>query len=108
MTHESSVVELNPAGRPPSQMEPSSLILSWDFAPYPETVRVTSHLALEGRRRKVNQYLRGDRIGKGQHGEVFLCRDEVASGREVVRPLFLQYPCPLNRFVKQTFYFPRH
>jgi serine/threonine protein kinase len=39
---------------------------------------------LEGQRRKINQYLRGDRIGKGQHGEVFLCTNEDANGREMV------------------------
>ncbi|KAF8236473.1 kinase-like protein [Tricholoma matsutake] len=56
---------------------------SQDFAPYSEPVRLTSYLTLEGRRRKINQYLRGDRIGKGQHGEVFLCTDEDANGREM-------------------------
>lgn len=27
------------------------------------------------RKRRLNQYLKGDRIGKGRHGEVFICRD---------------------------------
>ncbi|RDB25022.1 Serine/threonine-protein kinase ssp1 [Hypsizygus marmoreus] len=40
-----------------------------------ETVRITSQLYAD-RRRKVNQYARQERIGKGQHGEVFLCTDE--------------------------------
>jgi hypothetical protein len=55
-----------------------------DFAPYSESARLTSYLTSEGQRRKINQYLRGDRIGKGQHGEVFLCKDEDAGGRELV------------------------
>ena len=53
-----------------------------DIAPYMQPVRLTSYLTLDGRRRKVNQYLRGNRIGKGQHGEVFLCTDEDANGHE--------------------------
>ena len=62
-----------------------------DFALYSDPVRLTSYLSLEGqRRRKVNQYLRGDRIGKGQHGEVFLCTDEDMNGREMVCKSFLQ------------------
>jgi serine/threonine protein kinase len=58
---------------------------SEDFALY--SVRLTSclGLTLEGRRRKINQYLRGDRIGKGQHGEVYLCTDEDANGHEMVK-----------------------
>ena len=45
-------------------------------------VRMTSELT-PGRRNKVNQYTRHERIGKGQHGEVFLCMDEL--GGELVR-----------------------
>jgi len=57
-----------------------------DFASYSDPVRLTSYLTLEGqvKRRKINQYLRGDRIGKGQHGEVFLCTNEDINGREMV------------------------
>ncbi|KAF5380408.1 hypothetical protein D9615_004496 [Tricholomella constricta] len=50
--------------------------------PEEDDVRVTSQLKFD-RRRKVNQYVRQERIGKGQHGEVFLCTDEDLAGREV-------------------------
>ncbi|KAG5651204.1 hypothetical protein H0H81_009513 [Sphagnurus paluster] len=46
-----------------------------------DDVRFTSKLEVD-RRRKFNQYVRQERIGKGQHGEVFLCKDEGAA-REV-------------------------
>ena len=57
-----------------------------DCAAHSDPVRLTSYLTLEGqaRRRRINQYLRGDRIGKGQHGEVFLCTDEDGNRREMV------------------------
>ncbi|KAG6845896.1 hypothetical protein H0H87_000702 [Tephrocybe sp. NHM501043] len=45
-------------------------------------VRVTCHVKVD-RRRNVNQYVRGERIGKGQHGEVFICKDD-STRREVV------------------------
>ncbi|KAG6849990.1 hypothetical protein H0H93_002780 [Arthromyces matolae] len=41
-------------------------------------------------RHKVNQYTRGDRIGKGQHGEVFLSTDGV-KGREVALKVMKRY-----------------
>lgn len=36
------------------------------------------------RRKRLNQYLRGSRIGKGRHGEVYLCYDTLQDNREVV------------------------
>ena len=36
------------------------------------------------RRKRLNQYLRGDRIGKGRHGEVYLCYDTLHDNGEVV------------------------
>ncbi|TFK20774.1 kinase-like protein [Coprinopsis marcescibilis] len=35
------------------------------------------------RKRRINQYLRGDKIGKGRHGEVYLCQDSQSNNREV-------------------------
>ena len=43
------------------------------------------------RRKRLNQYLRGDRIGKGRHGEVYLCYDTLHDNREVVCPYTLPY-----------------
>lgn len=48
-----------------------------------ENVRITSHLTTN-RRRMVNQFIRGGKVGKGQHGEVFLCADENNNSRQVV------------------------
>ncbi|KAF8633416.1 hypothetical protein AX17_004587 [Amanita inopinata Kibby_2008] len=49
-----------------------------------EAVRMTS-LAVQpsGQRKKVNQYIRGERIGKGKYGEVFLCEDQENWGRQM-------------------------
>ncbi|GLB37512.1 putative protein tyrosine kinase [Lyophyllum shimeji] len=47
-----------------------------------DKVRITPKLTVD-RRRNINQYVRQERIGKGQHGEVFLCKDQEAAGREV-------------------------
>ena len=35
------------------------------------------------RRYKLNQYVRGEKIGKGKHGDVYLCKDE-AGGYDLV------------------------
>lgn len=49
-----------------------------------DVVRTSTHLRnATDRRYRLNQYIRGARVGKGKHGEVFLCRDEEA-GLEVV------------------------
>jgi hypothetical protein len=60
-----------------------------------DSVRTTSTLTTE-RRKQVNQYTRHERIGKGQHGEVFLCSDE--SGQKMVRLVLIPLPCPLTMF----------
>lgn len=55
-----------------------------------EHVRITSHLTTNHRRR-VNQFIRGGKVGKGQHGEVFLCTDENNDGRQVVSNFIAVY-----------------
>ncbi|KAG6332063.1 hypothetical protein ID866_7026 [Astraeus odoratus] len=53
----------------------------------PGSVRVTEQLRFrygDGRRPIVNQYLRSHRVGKGQHGEVWVCWDLSNGRREVV------------------------
>jgi len=46
-------------------------------------VPVTSLLTSRNRRHHINQYHRSVRVGKGKHGEVYLCFDEDANQREV-------------------------
>jgi len=53
----------------------------------PGSVRVTEELRFrynDDRRPIVNQYLRSHRVGKGQHGEVWVCWDLNHNRREVV------------------------
>ena len=40
-------------------------------------VRITSELTPGRRSKVINQYARHERVGKGQHGEVFLCTDDL-------------------------------
>ncbi|KAF9465010.1 kinase-like domain-containing protein [Collybia nuda] len=47
-----------------------------------QSVEITSQLTTN-RHRRVNQYIRSRKVGKGQHGEVFLCTDESNHGRQV-------------------------
>jgi len=49
----------------------------------PTTTRLEK--AQSTRTKRVNQYRRGPRIGKGRHGEVFLAQDTLNGGRLVVR-----------------------
>lgn len=51
------------------------------------SVRVTEELRFrysDDRRPIVNQYLRSHRVGRGQHGEVWVCWDLNNNRREVV------------------------
>ncbi|KAH7906541.1 kinase-like domain-containing protein [Hygrophoropsis aurantiaca] len=64
-----------------SSDDPSAL----PFDP-PGNVRMTAELRFkhtDDRRPIVNQYLRGHRVGKGQHGEVWVCWDLSDSRREL-------------------------
>lgn len=57
----------------------------------PGSVRMTKELHLrysDDRRPRVNQYLRSHRVGKGQHGEVWVCWDLSNNRREVVSPSY--------------------
>ncbi|KAF8554445.1 kinase-like protein [Imleria badia] len=52
----------------------------------PGSVRMTQELHFrysDDRRPRVNQYLRSHRVGKGQHGEVWVCWDLLNNRREV-------------------------
>ncbi|KAI9574055.1 other/CAMKK/ELM protein kinase [Boletus coccyginus] len=52
----------------------------------PGSVRMTQELRFlysDDRRPRVNQYLRSHRVGKGQHGEVWVCWDLLNNRREV-------------------------
>ncbi|KAF8126960.1 kinase-like domain-containing protein [Boletus edulis] len=52
----------------------------------PGSVRMTQELHFrysDDRRPRVNQYLRSHRVGKGQHGEVWVCWDLSSNRREV-------------------------
>lgn len=46
--------------------------------------QVTRSLKTSDRRKWINQYSRGERIGKGKHGDVFLCEDQQNGGRQLV------------------------
>jgi hypothetical protein len=53
----------------------------------PGSVRMTAELRYkhtDDRRPIVNQYLRGHRVGRGQHGEVWVCWDLSDNRRELV------------------------
>lgn len=57
----------------------------------PGSVRMTRELHFlysDDRRPRVNQYLRSHRVGKGQHGEVWVCWDLLNNRREVVSPSY--------------------
>jgi serine/threonine protein kinase len=70
---------------------------------YTENVQTTSQLTTY-RRRRVNQFIRGEKIGKGQHGEVFLCTEESSDGKQVVSFLLVFTPCvrQLRRLLLQA------
>lgn len=49
-----------------------------------EPIQTTTCLrTANNRRRKLNQYSRGIKIGKGRHGDVYLCKDDNHNGLEV-------------------------
>ena len=48
-----------------------------------DLVRTTTTLQGHSNRRKLNQYIRGEKIGKGKHGDVYICEDE-AGGYDLV------------------------
>jgi hypothetical protein len=62
--------------------DPISLFNSQDL------VRTTTTLQDHPNRRQLNQYICGEKIGKGKHGDVYLCKDE-ASGYELVCSSFI-------------------
>lgn len=53
----------------------------------PSPVRITDQMDTirEGEVRMINQYRIGGQVGKGQHGEVWLCEDTRDNDRQVVR-----------------------
>jgi len=53
-------------------------------------MRMTSELTPGRRSKVINQYSRHERIGKGQHGEVFLCTDDL--GQKLVCFLTMRSP----------------
>jgi len=50
----------------------------------PDPVKMTTKLAFRGDR--LNQYSKGNLIGKGIYGMVYICRDENENGYELVCP----------------------
>jgi serine/threonine protein kinase len=53
----------------------------------PSPVRMTDQMdtVRQGDVRMINQYRIGGQVGKGQHGEVWLCEDTRDDNRQVVR-----------------------
>lgn len=64
-----------------------------DLTGDPPPVRITDQMdtVREGEVRMINQYRIGDQVGKGQHGEVWLCEDTRNDNGHVVRHV---YPNP--------------
>lgn len=56
----------------------------------PNPVRITDQMDTihEGEVRMINQYRIGGKVGKGQHGEVWLCEDTRDSDKQVVRRVY--------------------
>ena len=59
----------------------------------PSPVRMTDQIdtVREGDVRMINQYRIGAQVGKGQHGEVWLCEDTRDNDKQIVRrvpPIF--------------------
>ena len=48
----------------------------------PQTGRVI--YPVNHRRKRIKQYIRGDQIGKGKYGVVFLCEDQENDDRQMV------------------------
>ncbi|KAG9314941.1 kinase-like domain-containing protein [Chiua virens] len=73
----------------PTNIDPLDTVLAGEPAqPFdpPGSVRMTQELHFlysDDRRPRVNQYLRSHRVGKGQHGEVWVCWDLFDNRREV-------------------------
>ena len=68
-------------------------MLSYDEETIPlfdpqDLVKTTTTLQDHPNRRQLNQYTCGEKIGKGKHGDVYLCKDE-ASGYELVCSSFI-------------------
>lgn len=79
MPTNSDSLDTAPAGEPAQPFDP------------PGSVRMTKELHIrysDDRRPRVNQYLRSHRVGKGQHGEVWVCWDLSNNRREVVSPSY--------------------
>lgn len=52
----------------------------------PESAHITMELSTSGKgKRRINQYSKDVRIGKGRHGEVYLCYVEDDPDRKAVR-----------------------
>lgn len=57
-----------------------------------DLVRTTTTLQdPSNRRHQLNQYIRGEKIGKGKHGDVYICRDETGGYDLVSSSFFLLY-----------------
>lgn len=54
-----------------------------------EPVRTTDTLHSSSSRRQLNQYIRGDKIGKGKHGDVYACRTDDSNGFTMACPIFV-------------------
>ncbi|KAF8897022.1 kinase-like domain-containing protein [Gymnopilus junonius] len=56
----------------------------------PEEPARTTH-TLSSSRRRLNQYIRGEKIGKGKHGEVYACRTEDANAYTMASQIFFYH-----------------
>jgi len=50
-----------------------------------QPVRTTTRLETSSRKKRLNQYHRGQKIGSGKHGDVYLCTDERDGRYDFVR-----------------------
>ena len=67
----------------------------------PNPVRMTDQMdtVREGESRMINQYRIRGQVGKGQHGEVWLCEDTRNDDRQVVRRVSLTLHLVALRFI---------
>jgi len=61
-----------------------------------QPVRTTTRLETSSRKKRLNQYHRGQKIGSGKHGDVYLCTDEKDGRYDFVRSLRAQTIWELN------------
>ncbi|PFH51565.1 hypothetical protein AMATHDRAFT_142422 [Amanita thiersii Skay4041] len=66
-------------------------------------VRVSCLLQVSDRRKRFNQYVRGERIGKGKHGEVYLCQDLENQGELAMKVVKRSSPRDRMKMLRRSY-----